>query len=193
MGVTGAVSSLPSGSNTVCRFRLSINLSLISFQNLNLATLIAQQLQHSGLQPVNLCVEVTEGVLLSETLGAEQAIRIYTHWVVRLAIDDFGTGYSSLGYLRHLPISELKLDKSFVDDPEHDKSRRALSESVLAICRGLSLHVDAEGIEHAVQYDILKAQGYKIGQGNYFQHRCLAGSWNNGSQCKSLIERDTQI
>ncbi|PMU92079.1 EAL domain-containing protein [Pseudomonas veronii] len=69
--------------------------------------LIAQQLQHCGLQPANLCVEVTEGVLLSDSLGAEQAIRDLHALGIRLAIDDFGTGYSSLGYLRHLPISEL--------------------------------------------------------------------------------------
>jgi len=147
---------------------MSINLSPINFHNLNLATLIAQQLQRRGLQPANLCVEVTEGVLLSDSLGAEQAIRDLHALGVRLAIDDFGTGYSSLGYLRHLPISELKLDKSFVDDLEHDTSCRALSESVIAIGRGLSLHVVAEGIEHATQCEILKAQGYKVGQGNYF-------------------------
>ncbi|MNE51596.1 Phytochrome-like protein cph2 [compost metagenome] len=85
-----------------------------------------------------------------------------------MAIDDFGTGYSSLGYLRRLPISELKLDKSFVDDLEHDASCRALSESVLAIGRGLSLHIVAEGIEDATQCDLLKAQGYGVGQGNFF-------------------------
>ncbi|WKL53207.1 EAL domain-containing protein [Pseudomonas kielensis] len=87
---------------------------------------------------------------------------------MRLAIDDFGTGYSSLGYLRHLPISELKLDKSFVDDLERDASCRALSESVIGIGRGLSLLVVAEGIEHAAQRDILKAQGYEVGQGFFF-------------------------
>lgn len=59
------------------------------------------------LQPANLYVEVTEGVLLSDSLGAEQAIRDLHALGIRLAIDDFGTGYSSLGYLRHLPISEL--------------------------------------------------------------------------------------
>ncbi|MNY49160.1 Phytochrome-like protein cph2 [compost metagenome] len=87
---------------------------------------------------------------------------------MRLAIDDFGTGYSSLGYLRHLPISELKLDKSFVDDLERDGSCRALSESVIGIGKGLCLLVVAEGIEHVVQRDILQAQGYEVGQGNLF-------------------------
>jgi diguanylate cyclase (GGDEF)-like protein/PAS domain S-box-containing protein len=147
---------------------LSINLSPINFHNLNLAELIALQLQRCGLQPSDLCVEVTEGLLLSKSPGTEQTIRDLHALGVRLAIDDFGTGYSSLGYLRHLPISELKLDKSFVDDLEYDTSCRALSESVIGIGKGLSLRVVAEGIECAIQRDILKAQGYEVGQGNFF-------------------------
>ncbi|MBV6824623.1 EAL domain-containing protein [Pseudomonas sp. PD9R] len=147
---------------------LSINLSPINFHNLNLAELIAGQLRRCGLRPSDLCVEVTEGVLLCNSPGTDKTIRDLHALGVRLAIDDFGTGYSSLGYLRHLPISELKLDKSFVDDLEHDASCRALSESVIGIGKGLSLKVVAEGIESAVQRDILKAQGYEIGQGNFF-------------------------
>ena len=147
---------------------MSINLSPIDFRNLNLAELIASQLQLYGLQPSDLCVEVTEGVMLCNSSGTEKAIRELHALGVRLAIDDFGTGYSSLGYLRHLPISELKLDKSFVDDLEHDTSCRALSESVIGIGKGLSLQVVAEGIEYAIQRDILKDQGYQVGQGNFF-------------------------
>lgn len=147
---------------------LSINLSPINFHNLDLAELIAGQLQRYGLQPADLCVEVTEGVVLSNSPGTCKTIRDLHALGVRLAIDDFGTGYSSLGYLRHLPISELKLDKSFVDDLEHDTSCRALSESVIGIGKSLSLTVVAEGIESAVQRDILKAQGYEVGQGNFF-------------------------
>ncbi len=147
---------------------LSINLSPINFHNRNLAELIARQLQCCGLQPSDLCVEVTEGVLLSNSVGTEQTIRDLHALGVRLAIDDFGTGYSSLGYLRRLPISELKLDKSFVDDLERDASCRALSESVIGIGKGLGLHVVAEGIEQAAQRDILIAQGYEVGQGYFF-------------------------
>ena len=147
---------------------MSINLSPINFHNLNLAGLIDQQLRRCGLQPADLCVEVTEGVLLSNSLATEQTIRDLHALGVRLAIDDFGTGYSSLGYLRRLPISELKLDKSFVDDLKDDASCRALSESVIGIGKGLSLQVVAEGIEYAIQRDILKAQGYELGQGNFF-------------------------
>jgi len=147
---------------------LSINLSPINFHNRNLAELIDRQLQYCDLQPSDLCVELTEGVLLSNSAGTEQTLRDLHALGVRLAIDDFGTGYSSLGYLRRLPISELKLDKSFVDDLERDASCRALSESVIGIGKGLGLHVVAEGIEQVAQRDILLAQGYEVGQGYLF-------------------------
>lgn len=156
---------------------LSINLSPINFHNLNLAAQITQQLQRYELQAADLCVEVTEGVLLSNSPGTEQTLKELHALGVRLAIDDFGTGYSSLGYLRHLPISELKLDKSFVDDLERDASCRALSESVIGIGRGLSLLVVAEGIEHAAQRDILKAQGYEVGQGFFFSVPLPSGAF----------------
>ncbi|WP_404943186.1 EAL domain-containing protein [Pseudomonas brassicacearum] len=156
---------------------MSINLSPINFHNLNLVGLIAEQLRRCELQPADLCVEVTEGVLLCNSPGSEQTIQDLHALGVRLAIDDFGTGYSSLGYLRRLPISELKLDKSFVDDLEHDASCRALSESVIGIGKGLSLHVVAEGIEHAAQRDILRSQGYEVGQGYFFSVPLSSGAF----------------
>ncbi|OLF53929.1 EAL domain-containing protein [Pseudomonas chlororaphis] len=162
---------------------MSINLSPLNFQNLNLAPLIARQLHASDLQPADLCVEVTEGVFLCDSPCTEQTIRDLHALGVRLAIDDFGTGYSSLGYLRRLPISELKLDKSFVDDLEHDASCRALSEAVIGIGKGLSLRVVAEGVEDGQQRDILRAQGYDVGQGYLFSMPLSArtfGQWFAG-------------
>ncbi|WP_248798420.1 EAL domain-containing protein [Pseudomonas sp. MWU13-2105] len=175
---------------------LSINLSPINFHNRNLAELIARQLQYCGLQPGDLCVEVTEGVLLSNSAGTEQTIRDLHALGVRLAIDDFGTGYSSLGYLRRLPISELKLDKSFVDDLERDASCRALSESVIGIGKGLGLHVVAEGIEHVAQRDILMTQGYEVGQGYLFSIplSCEAfAQWAQASEAELQAEVECKV
>ena len=83
-------------------------------------------------------------------------------------MDDFGTGYSSLSYLRRLPISELKLDRSFVADLEHAQAARALSAAILGIGNSLGLKVVAEGVETAAQKDILQAQGYPVVQGYWF-------------------------
>jgi hypothetical protein len=86
---------------------------------------------------------------------------------VRLSMDDFGTGYSSLSYLR-LPVSELKLDRSFVADLEHDEAARALSSAILGIGKSLHLTVVAEGVETATQNVMLREQGYPVAQGFLF-------------------------
>ncbi|ETD36717.1 EAL domain-containing protein [Pseudomonas chlororaphis subsp. aurantiaca] len=159
---------------------ISVNLSPINFHNFNLAALIARQLQRCGLQPADLCVEVTEGVFLCRNPTTEQTLQDLHTLGVRLAIDDFGAGYSSLGYLRRLPINELKLDQSFVEELEHDASCRALSEAVIGIGKGLSLRMIAEGIEHAAQRDLLQARGYDVGQGQLFSSPMPArvfGQW----------------
>jgi EAL domain-containing protein (putative c-di-GMP-specific phosphodiesterase class I) len=164
---------------------ISVNLSPINFHNLNLAALIARQLQRCGLQPADLCVEVTEGVFLCSSPTTEQTLQDLHTLGVRLAIDNFGAGYSSLGYLRRLPINELKLDQSFVEELEHDASCRALSEAVIGIGKGLSLRVIAEGIEHPAQRDILQARGYDVGQGQLFSSPLPArafGQWFVGWQ-----------
>lgn len=87
---------------------------------------------------------------------------------VRLSLDDFGTGYSCLSYLRHLPITELKLDRSFVADLGHSAKARALSATILGIGTSLGLAVVAEGVETAAQKDILQAQGCQVAQGFWF-------------------------
>ncbi len=87
---------------------------------------------------------------------------------MRLSLDDFGTGYSSLSYLRRLPITELKLDRSFVADLEHAPMARSLSAAILGIGTSLGLTVVAEGVETVAQKDILQAQGYPVVQGYWF-------------------------
>jgi len=99
---------------------------------------------------------------------------------VRLAMDDFGTGYSSLSSLRRLPISELKLDRSFINDLERNPTARALSRAVAQIGSTLGLTVVAEGVETDAQHALLARQGYHVAQG-YLLARPLApdafGAW----------------
>lgn len=90
-------------------------------------------------------------------------------------MDDFGTGYSSLSYLRRLDLDEIKLDKSFVHDLEHDETSRTLSEAVIRIGESLQLSVIVEGVENEAQRTLLSRQGYKIGQGFLFSEALSAG------------------
>lgn len=147
---------------------VAVNLSASNFHNLELPALVAQTLERHGLQASDLMVELTESTLLDSHSSTLQTIeRLYAQGV-RLSMDDFGTGYSSLSYLRRLPITELKLDRSFVTDLEHASTARALSAAILGIGTSLGLTVVAEGVETAAQKEILQAQGYTVVQGYWF-------------------------
>jgi EAL domain-containing protein (putative c-di-GMP-specific phosphodiesterase class I) len=113
-------------------------------------------------------LEVTERVMLSDDERTRVDLRTLHEMGVRLSVDDFGTGYSSLGYLKRLPVSELKLDKSFVSDLEHEASDRALADAVIGIGQALGLQVVAEGVETPGQRDWLARAGCDLAQGFLF-------------------------
>jgi len=112
-------------------------------------------------------------------------------------LDDFGTGYSSLGYLKRLPIHELKIDKSFVQDAPDDPNDAALVETILAVAQHMHLTVVAEGVETQAQADFLNARATLIHQGYLYGKPELAEVWlerwrqaKRGREC--LSERDQE-
>jgi predicted signal transduction protein with EAL and GGDEF domain len=147
---------------------ISVNLSPTSFHNLDLPNFLATTLQANALQPEDLTLELTENMLLDSNPSTMKVLDEVHRQGIRLSMDDFGTGYSSLSYLRRLPISELKLDRSFVFDLEHDEATRALSSAILGIGKSLHLTVVAEGVENEAQHRLLREQGYPVGQGYLF-------------------------
>ncbi len=147
---------------------VSVNLSPTSFHNLDLPRTIADILRKNALAPTDLTLELTESILLDTNPSTMQTIAQVHAQGVRLSMDDFGTGYSSLSYLRHLPVSELKLDRSFVADLGHDAAARALSAAILGIGKSLDLTVVAEGVETSAQNRMLHEQGYPVAQGDLF-------------------------
>lgn len=147
---------------------VAVNLSPTSFHNLDLPRMIADTLRGNALMPEDLTVELTENVLLDTNPSTMKTIEEVHAQGVRLSMDDFGTGYSSLSYLRRLPVSELKLDRSFVADLDHDEAARALSNAILGIGKSLHLTVVAEGVETATQHLMLREQGYPVAQGYLF-------------------------
>ena len=147
---------------------IAVNLSPTSFHNLELPSLIADALERHALKPQDLTLEITESVLVDTNPSTLKTLAEVHAQGVRLSMDDFGTGYSSLSYLRRLPVSELKLDRSFVADLEQDEAARALSRAILGIGQSLQLTVVAEGVESEQQNRLLREQGYPVAQGYLF-------------------------
>ncbi|WP_034295799.1 EAL domain-containing protein [Herbaspirillum sp. RV1423] len=147
---------------------VSVNLSSTNFHDLELPQFIQGLLQRYALAPTDLTLEITETVMMDTNPSTTRTIREVHALGVKLAMDDFGTGYSSLGYLRNLPVCELKLDQSFVRDMNVDDTVLALTSAVIRIGESLHLTVVAEGVENKQQYDLLKLQGCDVAQGYLF-------------------------
>lgn len=147
---------------------ISVNLSPSNFHNMNLCELIVSELELNNLKTSDLTLELTENVLLDTNPSTIKVLHDIHEKGISFSLDDFGTGYSSLSYLRKIPIKELKLDRSFVNEIESDLTSQALSRSVLQIGKSLNLDVVAEGIEVLGQYNTLKEQGYHVAQGYLF-------------------------
>jgi len=153
-----------------------INISAMQLFQGDLETALASGLARHDLPARLLGLELTESVLLDERAGdiapRLERLRQQGH---RIAIDDFGTGYSSLGYLKHLPLDKLKLDRAFIKELPDDRADAAIVCAVLAMARGLELEVIAEGVETEAQRDFLLAQGCAQVQG-FFYARPMAAS-----------------
>ena len=136
------------------------------------AEMVADLLDERGLAPASLVLEVTEGAVMhaspavSATLDGLRAIG------VSLSMDDFGTGYSSLTRLRQMPVSEIKIDRSFIDELPEDET---LTRIVLELATLFGLHTVAEGVETAEQLSALRELGCHTAQGFYLS-RPVPGS-----------------
>ena len=144
---------------------MSVNVSPLRFHSDDVPAHVRRLLTLHALKPSSLMLEVTERVMLSDDERTRVDLRTLHEMGVRLSVDDFGTGYSSLGYLKRLPVSELKLDKSFVCDLEAEASDRALADAVIGIGQALGLRVVAEGVETPGQRELLARAGCDMAQG----------------------------
>ena len=136
---------------------VSVNISPVHFRSRRLLPVVAAVLGRHGLSPGRLLIEITEGVVVGDCPTALENTRALRSLGVRLSMDDFGTGYSSLNHLARLPVTELKIDRSFVAGLEGDENARKLVTAVIRIGQGLGLHVVAEGVETEAQRRFLQA------------------------------------
>lgn len=150
------------------RMRVAINLSVHQMRQDDIADRIAQTLQQYRVHPSLLTCEITESAAMEDTRATQETFRRLGELGTHLSIDDFGTGYSSLAYLRKLPASELKIDRSMVMDIETSADARAIVNGVVQMAHALSLKVVAEGVENQRQQQVLVAMGCDELQGYLF-------------------------
>jgi diguanylate cyclase (GGDEF)-like protein/PAS domain S-box-containing protein len=148
---------------------VAVNVSSRQLADEGLPTLVRQTLDHTGLAPERLCLEITETTLVAVGSSATTDLLTLSALGVRIAVDDFGTGYAGYGYLRRLPIDELKIGKSFIDGLGPDHTDTAITTSIIALGASLGLTVVAEGIETVEQRDTLRDLGCTWGQGWFWQ------------------------
>ncbi|QSZ41660.1 EAL domain-containing protein [Sulfurimonas aquatica] len=149
-------------------FQLSINLSVRHLFSENFLENTLKDIKVFDGEYGLITFEITERLFIKDINHVLPLLNILKEKGFQISLDDFGTGYSSLGILRTLPINEIKIDKSFVDEMIHEHDARVLSKSIIKIGQDLSMKILAEGVETAEQLELLKFQNCEIFQGYYF-------------------------
>ena len=155
---------------------VSVNVSALQFQQSDFVHSVGAALEAAALAPEWLELELTESILLQDAAEALARLHALAALGVKLAIDDFGTGYSSLAYLKKIPLSKLKIDRSFIQGLPEDEGDRAIVSATLAMAHGLQLSVVAEGVETWAQHDCLHALQCQAYQGFLFSHAIPASA-----------------
>ena len=162
------------GARGLGQLKVAVNVSKLQFQRGDLCMHVQQALRDSGLAPEQLVIELTESMLMDDIAGSLDLMQALTRVGVTLSIDDFGTGFSSLSYLKRFPLSELKIDRSFITDLPGGGADLAIVRAIVELGHNLGMSVTAEGVETAAQLACLRELNCDAAQG-YFFSRPLDG------------------
>ncbi|MGA2127162.1 MAG: EAL domain-containing protein [Xanthobacteraceae bacterium] len=147
---------------------VAVNLSAVQFKCHDLVETVVDALAQSGLPGSRLELEITESVLLHESLATTAVLHRLHALGIRISMDDFGTGYSSLSYLRSFPFDKLKIDQSFLRDLSGNADCAAIVKAVADLGRAIGVVTTAEGVETAEQLEMVRLAGCTEAQGFYF-------------------------
>jgi diguanylate cyclase (GGDEF)-like protein len=148
--------------------RVAINLSVHQIRQGDLVERIAQAVQAHGVPPHQIMFEVSETAAIADPQACSRLFEQFIHLGVQISIDDFGTGHANLSQLRKLPACQLKIDRSFVQNLEHDEDAKAIVDAAVRLSHALGLNVVAKGVENVQQQDILVRFGCDELQGYLF-------------------------
>ena len=147
------------------RLGVAVNLAVANLVDLSLPEEVERRLKRWRVPADRLQLEITENLLLADPARAERVLDELHDLGIRMSLDDFGTGYSSLAFLRRLPVDEIKIDRSFVQDMTEDRDSEAIVASTIGLARSLDLRVVAEGVETREAWQRLGALGAHEAQG----------------------------
>jgi PAS domain S-box/diguanylate cyclase (GGDEF) domain len=149
-------------------FSINVNFSCKQFARGKIVETVSQILEETGLDPKLLRLEITESVFMENSEQAFKTIDHFRELGIEINIDDFGTGYSNLQYLTKLPISTLKIDRSFIQPLELQERNVEILQTILMLAQSLGMRVIAEGVETVSQLEKLKSMNCQAAQGNFF-------------------------
>lgn len=147
---------------------IAINISPKQFVQPDFVDRIRQIVAESGIEPHNLELELTEGLLIKNIDESVSKLEKLKSYGFRISIDDFGTGYSSLAYLKRFPLNTLKIDRSFITAVDKDSSNAGIVEAIIAMAKALKFDTVAEGVETQAEFDFLQRQHCDLYQGYFF-------------------------
>jgi diguanylate cyclase (GGDEF)-like protein/PAS domain S-box-containing protein len=153
---------------------VSVNLSALNLADPGLVESIHDAIQASDARPGWLVLEVTESAMMRDPVQGRLVLGALRDSGIRIAMDDFGTGYSSLAQVRDLPLTEVKIDRSFITDIATDNANAAIVRAIVALARELGLVVVGEGVEDAAGWDRLRDLGCDLAQGEFISEPKLA-------------------
>ena len=152
----------------LAQLELAVNVSARQFRQADFAEVVAATLARTGAPGRRLKIEITESMLLEDMEAVVARMQQLQALGIGFALDDFGTGYSSLTYLKRLPLTDLKIDRSFVRDVLSDPNDAAIARTIIALGETMGLRVIAEGVESEAQFEFLARSGCHRFQGYHF-------------------------
>ncbi|MFK5881938.1 MAG: EAL domain-containing protein [Sulfurospirillum sp.] len=168
--------------------KLNLNLTTKQLMHTNFIDDLKNRMKKIRFDPKWLCFEITEGQLMTNTEATIEKLLLLNSIGIEISIDDFGTGYSSLSYLKKLPINQIKIDKSFIDDIPADNESIGIVKAIIALSKTLNLQTIAEGVENTKQQKFLLENGCENAQGYlYSKPLCLKDMTNLLSKKDNLI------
>ncbi|WP_417455575.1 EAL domain-containing protein [Kiloniella sp.] len=166
--MTTACTQAKEWQNILPGIRVAVNLSAVSFRQVDFVHKVAEVLEFTQVSPGCLELEITETAIMADFREADRILNSLAELGVHLAIDDFGTGYSSLSYLKRFPVDKLKIDKSFVLKLDQNQDDAAITAAIISMAHAMGTKVLAEGVEEKSHMLFLKDRGCEEAQGYFF-------------------------